>query len=172
WATLSDHPEIFDVQRDRFELMKRMGVAWAGCVESRFPPYDISDAAPSGNDPKTLFVPYFWPDERDGTSYNNYLKDQVSSDGRSNQMELKYSAKYFASQVDSRGRVIRDSNGNPLNVVPKSGDFSLDNSSYGGPYTYGPNAGCVHAPITRLTALRPAQDSTPLSSTDTSLQTP
>jgi len=40
-------------------------VTWAGCVEARPMPYDVTDDAPSTGTPSTLFVPMFAPDEPD-----------------------------------------------------------------------------------------------------------
>lgn len=54
---------------------------WKGCVEARPEPYDVSDTPPSGMDPRTLFVPYFWPDEADRGPgepkfSNDYMNDR------------------------------------------------------------------------------------------------
>lgn len=48
------------------------GVDWAGCVEARPAPYDVTDIAPDTNNADTLFVPYFWPDDYDGFSNDGY----------------------------------------------------------------------------------------------------
>jgi len=51
-------------------------VTWAGCVEARPHPLDVSDAPPTDNDPATLFVPMFAPDEPDLNGFdNNYIPD-------------------------------------------------------------------------------------------------
>jgi hypothetical protein len=48
--------------------------AWKGCVESRPPPYDINDSAPSAGTPATLFVPFMSMDEGgDDTDNNNWI---------------------------------------------------------------------------------------------------
>ncbi len=50
---------------------------WDGCIETRLPPYDVTDDAPNTGDPDTLWLPYFAPDEPDLPEYvNNYLVDQ------------------------------------------------------------------------------------------------
>jgi len=66
---------------NRFTLLSNMGVAWAGCVESRAAPYDVQETTPDINAPETLFTPYFWPDEADNDSraVNNYLDDEEQS---------------------------------------------------------------------------------------------
>jgi hypothetical protein len=106
-------------------------VAWAGCVEMRASPYDLTDAAPSQSDPDTLFVPFFWPDEPDsdntGGDYytNNYLDDDTSSNGSAAQENTE---KYLTSNVSwQRGK--------------KDTTF---------PYESGPNYGCPR-PILPLT---------------------
>lgn len=68
---------------NRLDLFKKVGTSWAGCLESRAYPYDVTDAAPVGANKATLYTPYFWPDEYDGqTGYytpNNYLTDGLSN---------------------------------------------------------------------------------------------
>jgi len=55
---------------------------WAGCVEARAVPLDIEDVAPDANNPETLFLPFFAPDEPDnGNFYNDYLDDDVRNGG-------------------------------------------------------------------------------------------
>ena len=71
---------------NHFDLYKVMGLDWAGCVEMRPEPYDVTDTPPSKSRPDTLFVPYLWPDEMDvkgssdaavgkTTSRNSYIDD-------------------------------------------------------------------------------------------------
>ena len=54
---------------------------WAGCVEARPEPYDVSDAAPDPSDPASMFVPYFWPDESDvvgdNPAYDHWVNDYM-----------------------------------------------------------------------------------------------
>jgi Mg-chelatase subunit ChlD len=79
------HFENFDQPKTRFDLLKQIDVAWAGCVEVRPSPHDVTDSTPSEGTPATLFVPMFNPDEPDsansaGNSYgNNYLPDYGGS---------------------------------------------------------------------------------------------
>jgi Flp pilus assembly protein TadG len=64
--------DTFSTKTDRFTMLKQMNKqVWAGCVEMRMPPYDVQDDAPTMGTPATMFVPYFWPDEPSGTSYQN-----------------------------------------------------------------------------------------------------
>jgi Flp pilus assembly protein TadG len=122
--------DIFDVQTDRFALLKAMNnQSWSGCVESRPAPYDIQETAPDSSTPATLFVPYFWPDELGTKSadsngyYNSYLADTSAS---GTMAKLKDHTKYTGA--------IRTGT----------------NSTTG--YTYGPNAGCTLQPMIRLTS--------------------
>lgn len=116
---------------DRLSLMKTLNQVWAGCVEARRAPYDVQETAPDPTVPATMFIPYFWPDERDGTAYNNYLTDDG---GATNALKQSAVAKYTTKKS-----------------TLKTTTFALDSSAYGGPYKYGPNAGCVLQPIIRLT---------------------
>ena len=82
----SIHSENFDTPTNRFTLFDQMtDISWAGCVESRPSPYDVTDAKPKKKTPDTLFVPVFAPDEPDwdnddGDSYyNDYLDDEGGS---------------------------------------------------------------------------------------------
>ncbi|MFM9941440.1 MAG: pilus assembly protein TadG-related protein [Hyphomicrobiaceae bacterium] len=51
---------------NHFDLFDRIrNTSWKGCVEARAEPYDVTIDPPTGGNPDTLFVPYFWPDEPD-----------------------------------------------------------------------------------------------------------
>lgn len=66
-------PDLFTVAgANRFSLFSAMGVPWSGCVESRPPPYDVQDDAPTSGTPGTMFVPFFSPDEEDTETWNYY----------------------------------------------------------------------------------------------------
>jgi len=83
------HDDIFDGNANRLALLNQMGLDWAGCVESRPYPYDVQEIEPHANDPESMFVPYFAPDEPDVPSIsgwkdqydvdNNYLPDGIST---------------------------------------------------------------------------------------------
>ncbi|MBS9719489.1 hypothetical protein JYU29_02175 [Tianweitania sp. BSSL-BM11] len=54
---------------------------WGGCVETRPYPYNVTDAAASQNNPATLFVPMFAPDEADiGRAANSWWPDYAPDD--------------------------------------------------------------------------------------------
>jgi Flp pilus assembly protein TadG len=130
--------EIFDNadHQNRFTLFDRVGQAWRGCVEGRGIPYDVSDTPPDAEDPSSLFVPYFAPDEPDTWSsadkpsgwvgaLNDYLSDGVS-----------FGSKDTTSEYDRWMKRQRN--------VAKYKKVSLSNGE-------GPNAGCTVQEIMRLT---------------------
>ncbi len=54
---------------------------WKGCVEARPEPYDMTDEPPSQENPDTLWVPWFWPDEPSQSPFDNdYLPDLPNED--------------------------------------------------------------------------------------------
>lgn len=75
---------------NRFALYDQLGVSWKGCVMARKHPYDTDDTPPDYfDDPDTLFVPTFAPDEPDtqirfllwyiDKYQNNYLNDDPAA---------------------------------------------------------------------------------------------
>jgi hypothetical protein len=101
--------------------------SWAGCVEQRPSPYDVTDAAPDASKPATLFVPMFAPDETDNRdSYGrramgNWWNDDTSGTDARRQA---YMPKYYKPA--------------PKGTSAATGDG-------------GPNASCTTKPITPLT---------------------
>lgn len=77
----SIHAENLDLDgKTLFDLYDDLDRAWSGCVRARPAPYDTSDAAPDPDEPDTLWVPFFAPDEPDESGYvNRYLEDKVPS---------------------------------------------------------------------------------------------
>lgn len=142
-AASSIHDDIFTrddgstyTRTNRFDLFRRMNVAWGGCVESRPYPYDVTESPPTSATPDTLYVPYFAPDEPDtgrsrrtrwgygfGSYNNNYLQDL------------------------RRDRYWRGKQGNPAKYRP----FRKTGATNAFGYKYGPNSGCEMEPIQRLT---------------------
>ncbi len=59
---------------------------WKGCVEARPEPFDVTDDPPNQADSRTLFVPYFWPDEPGRGNQGNSLgyANNYMDDGRDN----------------------------------------------------------------------------------------
>ena len=148
---------------DRFAYLSNLSLSWGGCVESRPAPFDISDAAPGGADTRTLFVPFFAPDEPDdatvyksgssgsqyrdartvnnGTIYNNWITRDMGYNGSSStdwNTRQKAVSKYALSN---------STNKNVNYVISTAKDSDSD---------YGPNAGCGIASLLRMTNLRTA----------------
>ncbi|MDP8916848.1 MAG: pilus assembly protein TadG-related protein [Pseudomonadota bacterium] len=122
------HDDMFTVAgANRFTLFDQMAVAWAGCVESRVWPYDVQELPPSSTDSKSLFVPYFAPDEHDDWTYpytNDYLPDDSAA-----------------------GATWQQRQGN----IHKYDQAPVTTAHIGSGYYYGPNFNCVLQPMVRLT---------------------
>ncbi|MCK5495755.1 MAG: hypothetical protein KAI80_05040, partial [Hyphomicrobiaceae bacterium] len=71
----SIHKEHFDSNVTRWQLFSALNnVSWAGCVETRPTPNDVTDTPATGGD--TMFVPLFAPDEPNKSGYkNSYISD-------------------------------------------------------------------------------------------------
>lgn len=104
------HGSSFTPPTNHLELFKALGTAWKGCVEARAEPYNLSDHAPAIDNPDTLFVPYFAPDNpgknatspNSGTAWNNsYLNDTF---GNKDQAKLMQAARYYG--VASKDKTI------------------------------------------------------------------
>ncbi|KQZ29198.1 pilus assembly protein TadG [Caulobacter sp. Root1472] len=148
--------DVFATNQDRFALLSNLGLTWAGCVESRPAPYDVTDDPPTSATPASLFVPFFAPDEPDdntvgvnqssstryrdsrttGTSYpilNNWLPDGVAPNGT------------LATAWNTRSTPIAKYGANNKNNV-----LSLAKTGT----VYGPNSGCGMTSLMRLTNVR------------------
>lgn len=136
--------DVFGGAVNRFSLLASLQTGWAGCVESRPMPYDAQDTAPTLGAPKTLFVPYFAPDEPDTTLiysgngrtydayYNNYLADGAGN--VSTKQKMANVLKYVG----------------PLKPAGASGNASIWESTYP-TNTRGPNKDCANVPLVPLT---------------------
>jgi hypothetical protein len=122
-----------------FDLFQRIdGARWKGCVEARPEPYDVTDDPPTGGNPDTLFVPYFWPDEPgradgsstgNGATYNNtYLDDGPSPPG------WTYFSDYPAQKTENEWQAYAN--------LFKYGKGVKSRIKENGPSTVGPNAAC------------------------------
>lgn len=114
--------ELFDLLENKWHNGRG---EWAGCVEARKYPLDIQDTAPSGSDVNSFFTPYFAPDMRYGSSYNNYLSGY---------------------QGDS-------TSGTPGSLISRYGKYYNRNyrNSYAWGVPVGPNWLCTAQPILPLT---------------------
>ncbi|HAJ47008.1 MAG TPA: hypothetical protein DCL54_10555, partial [Alphaproteobacteria bacterium] len=71
--------------------------SWGGCVEARAGGHEELDTPPSVQNPATLWVPFFQPDEPDNGSYDqNYLNDGINSNNHT--IRMQNSAKYVNRQ--------------------------------------------------------------------------
>jgi Flp pilus assembly protein TadG len=154
-------PDVFATNQNRFTLLSNLGLSWAGCVESRPAPYDVTDDAPAASVPASMFVPYFAPDEPDDntvgvkqsstTRYrdvravnnpanpikNNWLPDGVTPNATS--------LTAWSSRSTPAAKYGTGNKGNVINAA-KTGT------------TYGPNAGCGLTSLMRLTNVRATTD--------------
>lgn len=114
---------------------------WGGCVETRPPPYDISDAAPSAGTGATMFVPYFSLDDGGDVSSpaNNWITS--SSDDTTNPLSLSGSPTW---NTNTATHVVRS-----LSVYKYRSGVSVSTSS-SNTNGRGPNRGCP-TPIVPLT---------------------
>lgn len=124
----SYHSELFSAPANRFSLFATLNVPWAGCVETRPMPYDVTDVPASSGTPDTLFVPAFAPDESDTdtSTSNNYLVDTGASSSATNRERQALLSKYT------------------------NASWNTSSSSSSG-YKRGPNWGCGLQAITPLT---------------------
>jgi Flp pilus assembly protein TadG/predicted nucleic acid-binding Zn ribbon protein len=102
-----NYENINSSSQHRFRQYARMvGVTWAGCVEARPSPHDVTDTVPSSGNPATLFVPSFAPDEPDeginAGFYNSYISDGTCSAGQGTDMlaRQRRSCKYNGAVPD------------------------------------------------------------------------
>jgi len=117
------------------------GAQWGGCVESRPPPYDISDAAPTTGAGATMFVPYFSLDDGGDVSSpaNNWITSTTYD--TTNPLSLSGNPTWTANTATHLVRtlsVYKYRSGVPV---------STSNSNTSG---RGPNRGCP-TPIVPLT---------------------
>jgi Flp pilus assembly protein TadG len=119
-------------------LFQQSNTEWKGCVEARPYPYNFSLDAPDPSKPDTLFVPYFAPDEPDGspaimtqggnspTAFNNsWLEDRVTG---TKAERLRSTLKYInpaAKSVNNAGPLtIGPNRACPTPIVPLTTEFS------------------------------------------------
>ncbi len=117
---------------DLFDKIKKTD--WKGCVEARPEPYDVSDVAPDRNNPDTLFVPFFWPDETDHftrriNARNSYITDEPFIDDTSHGTYVGHE-----DSIEYRWR--------SLLKYQTSKNASIKESNENGTSSSGPNKGC------------------------------
>jgi Flp pilus assembly protein TadG len=138
---------------NHFDLFNRVkDASWKGCVEARPDPWDVNDAPPSA-DPKSLFVPYFYPSDPDtspsainntsgfaSNAYNNSYLPNASDSA----IDFALNVGFMLSSAGGSGPVLfRYSASIPL-IKP------LTAAAEKGPVSWGPNRACPNA-VTPLT---------------------
>ncbi|MCT4654599.1 MAG: pilus assembly protein TadG-related protein [Cohaesibacter sp.] len=79
---------------NRFELFETLkNTEWEGCVEARKHPYDVNDNPPVSKFKNSYYLPYFFPDDRDGRRYS-YISDTLSGSASYNPNKDRY-GKYY-----------------------------------------------------------------------------
>ncbi|SNZ18945.1 TadE/TadG family type IV pilus assembly protein [Cohaesibacter gelatinilyticus] len=79
---------------NRLELFETLrNTEWEGCMEARKHPYDVNDTAPDSRFGDSYYLPFFFPDDRDGRS-RSYISDRLSGSARSNPIKDRY-GKYY-----------------------------------------------------------------------------
>lgn len=150
------HFESFAEPRTRFDIFAQMGATWAGCVEARSAPHDVTDTAPGSGGAATLFVPMFAPDEPDsgnagGASYpNNYLSDFGGSCPTPPQVCTNYNSR--KQRCEAWGPA-------PLSqAVAQARTCKYDGASPTISSSRGPNYGCTTTPLLPLTSDKTAAE--------------
>lgn len=137
-----DSAHFVNGRPSRFTLFKQLkNTSWAGCVETRPAPYDVTNDPPTSSNPATLIVPQFSPDEpdnsnrRSGDSHNNnYLSDDKGAcSGKAKDL---HSSKGMTRWEYAQKRLCKYKN------QPKNLGTSFGN---------GPNKNCRTLPLTDLT---------------------
>ena len=131
--------------------------SWGGCVESRPNPYNLTDETPNSATPKTLFVPYFAPDEfnavrydtslKSSKAYNNWWPDLITDVTGVNLtntiLDPTGGGAAITTNAGARSREI-----NVAKYFQEQPYLTTQLPSFSG---VGPNAGCTTSPIQALT---------------------
>ena len=176
-AAYGDNGDAFDPSRpNRFDYFKKVGATWGGCVESRPPPYDVQETAPTSADQATYFVPFMAPDEPDagwykyaGTILYNYASkaagdanNWANSTKIGNTTYKLYSENNYIPEVRGDASNDKTTGGSwswfTENIIPNHQNsitkytgtpIAGTNPAWGD--AIGPNSGCTVQPIQRLT---------------------
>jgi Flp pilus assembly protein TadG len=115
--------------------------SWQGCVEARPYPYNVDDTLPSQDNPESLFVPMFAPDEP-GNLWRDVDGDGVADlDGAS----WNYSNNWWADYQNGATNAV--SRQRDMGKYFKTKPFGAAEARNGA----GPNFSCTTQPITPLT---------------------
>jgi len=139
-ARAPDHLENFEMNArpaagNRLALFDALSdVTWAGCVEARPHPLDVSDAPPTDADPATLFVPMFAPDEPDLNGFdNNYIADASPACTGADGLPTR-----TGTAREAEARLCKYTDAAPLPVGHNNGTV------------VGPNLNCTSSPVMAL----------------------
>lgn len=154
--TSSDYgDDVFGSAQNRFTLLTQTGLSWAGCVESRPDPYDISDAAPNSATPASMFIPYFAPDEPDDDKVTKSGSNKYR-DARTNWWGEIYNNWITDDKTNSKDWFTRQGNTSKYAANNKSKVISDAKNGT----NYGPNAGCGITSVLRMTNVRTSAGAT------------
>ncbi|OYW27880.1 MAG: pilus assembly protein TadG [Caulobacter sp. 12-67-6] len=154
--TSSDYgDDVFGSAQNRFTLLTQTGLSWAGCVESRPDPYDISDAAPNSATPASMFIPYFAPDEPDDDKVTKSGSNKYR-DARTNWWGEIYNNWITDDKTKSKDWFTRQGNTSKYAANNKSKVISDAKNGT----NYGPNAGCGITSVLRMTNVRTSAGAT------------
>ena len=143
----------------RWTLFDKLGVDWAGCVEMRPWPYNVTDDTPDEMHPDTLIVPMFAPDEPDYVNRNedrdyknSYLNDyrRVGPD----YPLTSYTSKNFTRQLWRQSWTAKYNSDAPWSKseAKTSTRFEMSKERSRDFGDWGPNQGCTTDPVQKLTA--------------------
>lgn len=115
-------------------LFAASGTVWKGCVEARPFPYNLDLTPPDPDNPDTLFVPYFAPDEpgestfnggNEGKNFNNsWLNDLVSGSKEEKQRSiLKYLAPATKAVEEGKSLSRGPNRSCPTPIVPLTAEL-------------------------------------------------
>jgi len=150
--------DVFATNQNRFTLLSNLGLTWAGCVESRPAPYDVTDDAPSTSTPASMFVPFFAPDEPDDNTVGvNQSSSTRYRDDRTQNTNYPIANNWLPDGTSPSG-TLSTAWSTRSKVVAKYGTSNKNNvlSQAKTGTTYGPNAGCGLTSLMRLTNVRTA----------------
>jgi Mg-chelatase subunit ChlD len=153
-----------DLPKNRFELFKWLNVKWAGCVEQRPYPYNVTDVPPSSSVPSTLFVPMFAPDEPD--TFSSWTMLDNGQYKRNYYPTSTTNRSYWNNYLDDFGGECTDDFNDPHAVADREqrrGNRQGMVCKYKGPQgakwidnrnNRGPNMQCDASPLVALTNQR------------------
>ena len=148
--------DVFNSAQNRFTLLTQTGLSWAGCIESRPDPYDITDTAPNSATPASMFVPFFAPDEPDDKTVKYPYSSSKYRDARTNwwgDIDNNWITNDKSNSSDWMTR-----QGEPSKYAANNKSKVISEAKTG--TDYGPNAGCGITNVLRMTNVRTSAGAT------------